>query len=196
MKKVWELTSHEVQPEHAHSSSFPCWTPVVRVSLNYAFPFLYGTYPRVPCVTHDDVIKWKHFPRNWPFVRGIHRFPVNSPHKDQWRGALMFFFYLCLNKRLSKQSWGWWFETLSRSLWRHRNERHVTIIDIMGRRTPNIDHGVFYSTEWSKISSFFTEHELRPKHGICPNDEFMLNGTRHWKCLFAVPFSSCSDFWG
>ena len=30
---------------------------------------------------HDDVIKWKHFPRNWPFVRGIHR---------QWRGALMF----------------------------------------------------------------------------------------------------------
>ena len=28
---------------------------------------------------------------------------------------------LCLNKRLSKQSWGWWFETPSRSLWRHRN---------------------------------------------------------------------------
>ena len=32
---------------------------------------------------HDDVIKWKHFPRNWPFVRGIHRAPVNSPHKGQ-----------------------------------------------------------------------------------------------------------------
>ena len=40
--------------------------------------------------THDDVIKWKHFLRNWPFVRGIHRSPVNSPHKGQWRGALMF----------------------------------------------------------------------------------------------------------
>ena len=39
---------------------------------------------------HDDVIKWKHFPRYWPFVRGIHRSPVNSPHKDQWRGSLMF----------------------------------------------------------------------------------------------------------
>ena len=39
---------------------------------------------------HDDVIKWKHFPRNWPFVRGIHRSPVNSPHKGLWRGALMF----------------------------------------------------------------------------------------------------------
>ena len=28
---------------------------------------------------------------------------------------------LCLNTRLRKQSWGWWFETLSRPLWRHRN---------------------------------------------------------------------------
>ena len=40
---------------------------------------------------HDDVIKWKHFPPYWPFVRGIHRSPVvNSPHKGQWRGAFMF----------------------------------------------------------------------------------------------------------
>ena len=31
------------------------------------------------------------------------------------------FFDLCLNKRLSKQSWGWWFETLSRPLWRQGN---------------------------------------------------------------------------
>ena len=31
------------------------------------------------------------------------------------------FFDLRLNKRLSKQSWGWWLETLSRPLWRHRN---------------------------------------------------------------------------
>ena len=39
---------------------------------------------------HDDVIQWKHFPRYWPFVRGIHRSPVNSSHKGQWRRALMF----------------------------------------------------------------------------------------------------------
>ena len=38
---------------------------------------------------HDDV-KWKHFPRYWPFVRGMRRSPVNSPQKGQWRGALMF----------------------------------------------------------------------------------------------------------
>ena len=41
---------------------------------------------------HDDVIKWKHFLRYWQFVQGIHRSPVNSLHKGQWRGALMFSF--------------------------------------------------------------------------------------------------------
>ena len=30
---------------------------------------------------HDDVVKWKHFPRCWPFVQGIHQSPVNSLHK-------------------------------------------------------------------------------------------------------------------
>ena len=39
---------------------------------------------------HDDVIKWKYFPRYWPFVWGIHRSQVNSPHKGQCRGAWMF----------------------------------------------------------------------------------------------------------
>ena len=38
----------------------------------------------------DDVIQWKHFPLYWPSVRGIHRSPMDSPHKGQWRGALMF----------------------------------------------------------------------------------------------------------
>ena len=52
------------------------------------FCFMYIHYHFVP--THDDVIKWKHFPRCWPFVRGIHRSPVSSPHKGQWRAALMF----------------------------------------------------------------------------------------------------------
>ena len=40
--------------------------------------------------SHDDVIKMKDFPRYWPFVRGIHRSPMNSAHKVQWRGDLMF----------------------------------------------------------------------------------------------------------
>ena len=47
-------------------------------------------HPRQRCLEHDDYIKWKHFPRNWPFVWGIHRSPVNSLHKGQLCGALMF----------------------------------------------------------------------------------------------------------
>ena len=38
--------------------------------------------PNAMCLFHDDVIEWKHFPRYWPFVQGI--------HKGQWRGALVF----------------------------------------------------------------------------------------------------------
>ena len=71
--------------------------------------------------SHDVVIKWKHFPRYWPFVRG--KSPVTGEFASQRPVTQSFdvFFDLRLNKRLSKQSWGWWFETPSRSLWRHCN---------------------------------------------------------------------------
>ena len=76
---------------------------------------------------HHDVTLWKHFPRYWPFLRGLHRSLVNPPPpppppKGQWRGAFLFSLICTLKKRLSKQSWGWWFETPSRSLWHHCNE--------------------------------------------------------------------------
>ena len=70
---------------------------------------------------NDDVIKWKHFPCYWPFVQWIHQSPVNSPHKGQWCGALMFSLICCLNKQLSKQWWDWWFEMPPCSLWHHCN---------------------------------------------------------------------------
>ena len=44
-------------------------------------------------------------------------FPAQRPVKQSFD----VFFDLRLNKRLSKQWWGWWFETLSRPLWRHCN---------------------------------------------------------------------------
>ena len=45
-----------------------------------------GTRIATPAIAaHDDVIKWKHFPCYWLFVP-----VVNSPHKGQWRWALMF----------------------------------------------------------------------------------------------------------
>ena len=77
---------------------------------------------------HDDVINWKHFPRYCPFVRWIPRSPVNSPHKGQWHGALVFF---CL-KRLSKQLGGWLFETPSGSLWRNCNVKRYNTFYTLG----------------------------------------------------------------
>ena len=72
--------------------------------------------------THDDVIKWKHFPHYWSFCAG--NSPVNGEFPTQRPVTRSFgiFFDLRPNKRLSKQSWGWWFETPSCPLWRHCNE--------------------------------------------------------------------------
>ena len=50
---------------------------------------------------HDDVIKWRHFTRCFPFMWGIHQWPVNSLHKGQWRGTSM----LCLIYVWKKNGW-------------------------------------------------------------------------------------------
>ena len=55
---------------------------------------------------HDDIIKWKHFPPYWPFVRGIHQSPVKSPHKGHWRGALMFSLICWINDFVSNHAAG------------------------------------------------------------------------------------------
>ena len=78
----------------------------------------------VGAAPHDDVIKWKHFPRYWPFMQGIHRPPVHSPSQMPVTRSFDVLFDPRLNKRLSKPLWGWWFEMPSCSLWRHCNKLH------------------------------------------------------------------------
>ena len=60
----------------------------------------HGT-PLHTCSSHDDVIKWKLFPRYWPSVGGVHRSPgiplIKGSDMELWC-----FFDLRLNKRLSK----------------------------------------------------------------------------------------------
>ena len=72
---------------------------------------------------HDDVIKWKHFPRYWPFVWRIHRSPVNSPHKGQWPGALMFSL-ICDRKN------GWVSNNEAGDLRRHQAHCDVIVISV------------------------------------------------------------------
>ena len=70
-----------------------------------------------------------------PFVRVIHRLPVDSPHKGQWRGGLIF--DLRLNKQLSKQ------------LRRHRAQYDVTVIhgiDVKWKKCFILSHFLKFST--------------------------------------------------
>ena len=55
--------------------------------------------------SHEDVIKWKHFPPNWPFVRGIHRSPVDFPSQGSVTRSFGVFFDLHLNKRSWTNGW-------------------------------------------------------------------------------------------
>ena len=142
--------------------------------------------------SHDDVIKWKHFLRYWPFVRGIHRSPVDSPHKGQWRGASMFFFYLCLNNRLSKQSWGWWLQTPSCSLWRHYNDFAIKKNEPKTAKLGVCDHNNLIES-WRSRSIFsfyvngmiisceiFKYGNILPRMCVFVNAYFMINkGMNH-----------------
>ena len=67
---------------------------------------------------HDDVIKWKHFPRCFCHLPVTGKFPSKRPVMQGFDA----FFDLHMNKWLSKQPWGWWFETPSCPLWRHCND--------------------------------------------------------------------------
>ena len=80
--------------------------------------------------SHADVINWKHKLRYWPFMRGIHRSPVNSPHKGQWRGTLVsYLICACIN--------GWVNNHEAGDLSRHRAHHDVTVMSSAIATTQN-----------------------------------------------------------
>ena len=79
---------------------------------------------------HADIIKWKHFPCYWPFVHWIHQSMVNSLHKDQWHGTLMFSL-ICTWTNVSGNNW-------DTSGWR----RHCAHYDVT----------LMYTSHWNYIS--------------------------------------------
>ena len=94
---IW-LMSHA----HIYMEIHRCW---LEVKMWLRDIWIYGDW--LLWWYHDDVIKWKHFPRYWPFVRGIHRSPANFPNKWPVTRSFDVFFHLFRIKRLNKQSWGW-----------------------------------------------------------------------------------------
>ena len=67
---------------------------------------------------------WRHqietFSRYWPFVRGIHRWPVNSSHKGQWRWVLMLILICALMIG--------WINDREAGDWRHRGAHYDVIV--------------------------------------------------------------------
>ena len=68
---------------------------------------------------------WRHqmetFPRYWSFMCGIHRSPVNSPHKSQWRGSLKYSLIWAWTN-------GWLNNRKSGDLRHHRAHYDVTVL--------------------------------------------------------------------
>ena len=69
---------------------------------------------------HDDLIKRKHLPRYWPFVRAIHRWPITSPHKGQSCRVLMF-------SLIDARTNGWANNRTAGDLRRHRDHNDVML---------------------------------------------------------------------
>ena len=113
------------------------------------------------CSRHDDVIKWKHFSRYWPFVRGIHRFPVNSPHKGQWRGALMFSL-ICT--RIN----GWVNNGEAGDLRRYRAHCDVTVVKPVHRDMATNTEHVIANTYSGLILGLLPANERR-RHKVTPS---------------------------
>ena len=131
---------------------------------------------------HDDVIKWKHFPRNWPFVREIHRSPVNFPYKGQWRGALMFsLIYAWINDLVNNREAG--------DLRRQHGHYdvivmilivHVSITKKLERRNRLSDIKVWIS-RISKNLHTYPSSNVTMFYAICITHVYVYNGI--WLCM-------------
>ena len=78
-----------VTPRYKRLSDFAHWFKLILLHVPWHLALM-SLHHNCLMRNHYDVIKWKYFSRYWPFAREIHRSPVNSTHKGQRRGALMF----------------------------------------------------------------------------------------------------------
>ena len=99
----------------------------IKFEVNTVVTFPYnGRKPRTQGQIIIALSWWRHqmetFSALLAICAGNSPVPGEFPEQRPVTRSFDVFFDLRLNKLLSKQSWGWWFETLSRPLWRHRND--------------------------------------------------------------------------
>ena len=117
---------------------------------------------------HDDVIKWKHFPHYWPFVWELHRSPVNSLHKGQWRWALMFSLMCGINSWVNNHDAG--------DLRRHRTHYDVTVMR----------HSIFCPWGWGMrclIVSILEKMTMLKRHWTLP---VFLSALTQWPVVWRL----------
>ena len=104
----------------------------IHTCYEYANRACYSAYSGVTRL-HQFMTWWRHQMETFSALLAIcaGNSPVSGEFPAQRPVTQSFdiFFDLRLNKRLSKQSWCWWFETLSCPLWRHCNVELLTCIN-------------------------------------------------------------------
>ena len=171
--------------------------------LNQCLFIVSGTPPPPPGANAGQILmKYKHSFKTWwrhqmeIFSALLAICARNSPVPDEFPAqrpvtrSFDVFFDLRLNKRLSKQSWGRWFETPSRSLWRHRNECIRNVICKMwailfssqcvelGRNWPVSPYDQDGGGNLDDISHIFIEKKWNNSHWILY--EYIMRWMSHW----------------
>ena len=135
---------------------------------------IYCPWRNICLKCHDDVIKWKYFPRKCPFVRGIHRSPVNSSHKGQWRGALMFsLICVWINDWVNNREAG--------DSGRYR--AHYDVIVIVFHEFRGVEYMIVMKSGYNWMRSSLQSLEASPLH-TWENVLFQLTWFRFFDCCF------------
>ena len=125
-------------------------------------PLLWSIRDMNRLAKHDDVIKWKHFLRYLlAFCAGNSTVAGEFPAQRPVTRSLGASFDLRLNKRLSKQSRGWWFETPSCPLRRHCKVTMMVAEALVICRYPAITTSMAVRL-WPHLWLFGVGH-----HGVC-----------------------------
>ena len=119
MATIWQATSFNIFPLMTIMTDC-LWFHYNQFQLEWMISWQWIVTENAPSL-HDDVIKCKHFSALLAICAANSPVTGEFPPQRPVTRSFNVFFALRLNKRLSKQSWGWWFETPSRPLWRHYN---------------------------------------------------------------------------